>query len=337
MLLQTTRGSPVQVTSEPPVIWLLLDDRVGNRSQCFGVIEALALPFVIKELEYNVLAIIPNQFLGASFLGLTKKSQLSLNEPWPDLVIAAGRRTAPIAREIKYLSGGATQLVQMMWPGADGINDFDLVCVPNHDNIPDAKNILKTTGAASAITASKTAEIGQKYESQYAQYPSPKFALFCGGSTKNRQFTDEMAIDLGHNASDLVRVTGGSLLVTTSRRTGDQAKVLIDNIQASAKTHQWKDEGDNPYRAFLGVADAIIVTGDSMSMCSEACSTGKPVYIHAPPDLITNKHNRLHQELYGLGCARPLEQKFQPWSYAPLNISQEIADCISALLPDKLL
>jgi mitochondrial fission protein ELM1 len=38
-----------------------------------------------------------------------------------------------------------------------------------------------------------------------------------------------------------------------------------------------------------------------------------------------------------LGCARPLEQKFQPWSYAPLNISQEIADCISALLPDKLL
>lgn len=321
--------------SKPPVIWLLLDDRVGNRSQCFGVIEALALPYVIKELEYNLIARFPNQILGASFGGLTKKTQMSLKGPWPKLIIAAGRRTAPVAREIKYLSGGATQLVQMMWPGADGISDFDLVCVPNHDNIPDAKNIFKTTGAASMITATQIAGISQKYEMQYAQYPNPKFALFCGGSTKNRNFTDEMAIDLGRNASDLANATGGSLLVTTSRRTGDQAQVLIDNIEASAKIHQWSDKGDNPYRAFLGVADAIIVTGDSMSMCSEACSTGKPVYIHAPPDLITNKHNRLHQELYELGCARPLEQNFQPWSYSPLNISQQIAECISALLVTK--
>jgi len=323
------------MSSEPPVIWLLLDDLVGNRSQCFGVIEALALPYIIKDLEYNWLATVPNQFLGASFWGITKKSQMSLKGPWPDLVIAAGRRTAPVAREIKYLSGGATQLVQMMWPGADGVNDFDLICVPNHDNIPDAKNILKTTGAASTITVSQIAKISQKYEMQYTQYPSPKFALFCGGSTKNRNFTDEMAIDLGRNASDLANITGGSLLVTTSRRTGEQAQVLINNIKASSKIHQWGDKDNNPYRAFLGVADAIIVTGDSMSMCSEACSTGKPVYIHAPPDLITNKHNRFHQELYGLGCARPLEQKFQPWSYSPLNISQQVADCISTLLVAK--
>jgi mitochondrial fission protein ELM1 len=300
------------------------------------VIEALGFPYVIKEIQYNLLAMIPNRILGATILGLTKKSQRPLKEPWPDLVIAAGRRTAPVARQIKYLSGGVTQLVQMMWPGVDGVNDFDLICVPNHDNIPDAVNILKTTGAASAITAPQIAKIGKEYEVQYAQYPSPKFALFCGGSTKNRNFTDEMAVDLGRNASDLANVTGGSLLVTTSRRTGDQAQVLIDNIATSAKIHQWDDEGDNPYRAFLGVADAIIVTGDSMSMCSEACSTGKPVYIHAPPDLITNKHNRLHQELYGLGCARPLEQKFEPWSYLPLNVSQQIADKVMPFLDVKL-
>ncbi len=321
--------------TEPPVIWLLLDNRVGNRSQCFGVVEALAFPYVIKELEYNLLAKAPNQFLGASFLGLTKKTQMVLKGPWPNLVIAAGRRTAPVAREIKHLSDGNTQLVQMMWPGANGVNDFDLICVPNHDNILDAKNILKTTGAASVITASQITEIGQRYEALYAQYSSPKFALFCGGSTKNRNFTDEMAVDLGRNASDLARITGGSLLVTTSRRTSYHAKVLIDSINVSAKIHQWGDEGDNPYRAFLGVADAIIVTGDSMSMCSEACSTGKPVYIHAPPDLITDKHNRLHQELYDLGCARPLEQKFQPWSYSPLNTSQQIANYILALLAEN--
>ena len=319
----------------PPSIWVLLDDRAGNRSQCFGVTEALSLPYDIKELNYSAMAILPNRILGASFWGLTKESQSTLQEPWPDLVISAGRRTAPVAREIKYRSDGHTKLVHMMWPGADGMNDFDLICVPNHDNCPDARNILKTTGAASAISAEKMSELHQEYESEFVQYPSPKFALFCGGSTKSRRFTDEMAADLGKNASDLARSTGGSLLLTTSRRTGEQAQVLIDHINAPAQVHQWGDAGDNPYRAFLGAADAIIVTGDSMSMCSEACSTGKPVYIHAPPDLITNKHNRLHQELYALGCAKPLEQKFQSWAYQPLNIAKTIADQITVLLSSE--
>src|SRR5262249_1170230 len=41
----------------------------------------------------------------------------------------------------------------------------------------------------------------------------------------------------------------------------------------------WAARGDNPYLAFLGLADAIIVTGDSISMLAEACATGKPVHI----------------------------------------------------------
>jgi hypothetical protein len=36
---------------------------------------------------------------------------------------------------------------------------------------------------------------------------------------------------------------------------------------------------ENPYFGFLGLADSIIVTGDSMSMVAEACATRKPVYI----------------------------------------------------------
>ena len=53
-----------------PIIWLLLDDRSGNREQCLGVGEALGYTFEKKEIRYNYFARIPNFFLGSSFLYL---------------------------------------------------------------------------------------------------------------------------------------------------------------------------------------------------------------------------------------------------------------------------
>ncbi len=62
-----------------------------------------------------------------------------------------------------------------------------------------------------------------------------------------------------------------------------------------------------------------------MSMCSEACATGKPVYIFAPPGIVKPAFARLHRELFGLGMARPLGEAFAQWSYPPLNAAAEIA------------
>ena len=320
------------MTPDGPLIWLLLDDRAGNRSQCLGVAEALSLPFTTKELKYSLWAQLPNWLMGASFQGLTSECRLDLQEPWPDLVIAAGRRTGPVAREIKRRSGGRTKLVQIMWPGTKGIEEFDLVCVPNHDDIPEAQNVFRITGSPSSITPANVAELKGRYQERFSQLSAPKIALLCGGSTKNRQFTKTMANDLGRSVSALVRSSGGSLLVTTSRRTGDQADALIAHIDVPADTYRWTDGGENPYKAYLSVANVIVVTGESMSMCSEACSTGKPVYIYAPPELISDKHKRLHQELYKLGCARPLGQPYEQWSYAPLNAAQQIADQVISLV-----
>src|SRR5690606_38571034 len=48
----------------------------------------------------------------------------------------------------------------------------------------------------------------------------------------------------------------------------------------------WAGDGDgpNPYAGFLGWADRLVVTPDSVNMLSEACATGKPVltYVHEP-------------------------------------------------------
>jgi mitochondrial fission protein ELM1 len=112
------------------VVWALVDDLPGHKSQCLGVAEALGLGFEAQRLEYRGRAGLPNVLLGATFGGLTSASRGELGPPWPDLVIAAGRRTAPVARAIKKASGGAAKLVQLMFPGNDGTDEFDLIAAP---------------------------------------------------------------------------------------------------------------------------------------------------------------------------------------------------------------
>ncbi len=311
----------------------MLDDRAGNRSQCLGVAEALAVPYEIKDLDYSFWAKLPNGLLGPTFRGLRHECKQGLVAPWPELVISAGRRTAPVAREIKHRSYGMTKLVQIMWPGGAGIDAFDLVCVPHHDAVATCPNVMHITGAPNRIRPEDLTLPNDSVGSHYEGLASPRIALLCGGSTKNRRFTSQMAEELGRLSSDMTEACGGSLLVTTSRRTGPEAVTLQQHTRGAARVHQWNDPGENPYMSYLAVADALIVTGESMSMCSEACSTGKPVFIYAPQDLITEKHQRLHDELYRLGCARPLSAAFDTWSYRPLQTARDIAERIGQMMP----
>jgi mitochondrial fission protein ELM1 len=315
-----------------PLIWLLLDDRAGNRSQCIGVGNALGLPNVAKELTYSWAGKLPNGILGASFFGLSKSSKKALTAPWPDLVIAAGRRTAPVARQIKALSKDKTKLVQIMWPGSSGVSEFDLIAVPEHDKIHEKENIISTLGSPHKVTQEVLGLLKQEWHPLFAKSVKPIIAVIVGGSTKNKTFTDTMANELGTQVSDMANRVGGSLLVTTSRRTGNAAKTLIDSLSAPATVYQWGDEGNNPYPAILACADATVVTGDSMSMCSEACSGTGPVYIYAPPALITPKHKRLHDALYRGGYAKPLDGVFEHWQHQPLNSAVKIASAIKKLI-----
>ena len=50
-----------------------------------------------------------------------------------------------------------------------------------------------------------------------------------------------------------------------------------------AHVFRWRSGApDNPYWGYLALADAFVVTGDSISMLAEACATGKPVFVFDP-------------------------------------------------------
>jgi hypothetical protein len=109
--------------------------------------------------------------------------------------------------------------------------------------------------------------------------------VLVGGSSPPYRLDAAVARRLAAAADAHARATGGSLLVTTSARTPpDAAAALFAALTTPSYPHRWEASApDNPYLAFLALADDIIVTGDSASMLTEACATGKPVALFEVP------------------------------------------------------
>lgn len=324
--------------NQPLRIWVLADDRAGNVAQAVGVAEALGLPFDTKAIRYSPFARLPNALQGASRLGLTPETRLALTPPWPDVVIAAGRRTAPVARWLKRRNPRAF-LAQIMNPGKAGAEEFDLIATPAHDcKLPngDAPNVLRTVGAPHRVTPQRLAAARDVWAQRFAPLPRPLFALIVGGATNRKPFPTTLAKQLGADVTAWAKPAGGSVLLTTSRRTGAEAEqALLTAIPEPRYTFTWGSDGDNPYMGFLALADAIVVTGDSVSMCSEACAAPAPVYIFAPDDMVAAKHARLHADLYARGFARPFDGARETWTHPPLNAAHDIARAISSQLKGR--
>lgn len=313
-----------------PSVWVLADDRAGNVSQALGVAEALGLPYAVKDIRYTRLAALPNFVRGASTLGLTEPSIAGLHAPWPEVVIAAGRRCAPVARWIKRMAGGRSFLVQVMFPGGYGpgaIGEFNLIAVPRHDTFDQIlPTVLRITGAPHRVTPDRLDRETAVWEDRFDGHPRPFISVLVGGATRNRPFTAALARDLAAKLRGLQAETGGTLLITTSRRTpAEVVQVLERELPPPCWLYKVGDPGENPYFGLLALADAVVVTGDSVSMCSEACGTQGPVFIWAPPGFAAPKHVRLHEDLYRLGYARPLTGAFTDWTHPPLNAAREIA------------
>jgi uncharacterized protein len=291
----------------PPATWVLADERPGNVNQALGVAEALGWPFTIKSIRYGPLARLPNWLLGGTRLGLSAAARPALAPPWPELVIAAGRRAAPVVRWLKRRRP-ETFAVQLMWPGSG--RGLDLIVAPVHDELPERPGLIRSVGAPHRI------------------------ACLVGGSRRAMPFTPADAVALAAQASALARSQGGSLLITTSRRTGTApAQALGAAIEAPCLLHRWTPGADNPYLGLLGAADAVIVTGDSASMCTQACALGKPVFLFRPAAGVPARLARLHGLLTRLGHLHPLGALWPEVCPPPLDPTAAVADAIRQRWP----
>jgi len=266
-------------------VWTLLGDREGDNAQVRALAEALGWPAAAKRLAYTSRYRWWNLLLGASCLSLDQRRSSALAPPWPDLVIAAGRRSAPVARWIRKQSKGRARLVHLGRPWAP-LGCFDLVVTTPQYGLPQRPNVLHNALPIVRPDAARLAEARARWAPRLAALPRPLVALLVGGDSPPYVLDPQTAARLGREAIDRARVLGGALVVTCGPRVrAPAAEALAAAASGAGHLHRWRpDDPDNPYLAYLALADRFIVTGDSASMLAEACATGRPVTIFPLPE-----------------------------------------------------
>lgn len=305
--------------------WVLTEGMAGTENQCLGVAEALDIPFTVKKIHLKQ----PWKTL-SPFLALENSWCFSppLNPPWPDLLLAAGRKSIAASRYIKKMSGGKAFTVQIQDPRIDPAH-FDLVAVPHHDPAR-GTNVITTDAAPNRITHAALEKAKEQFP-HLGELPSPRIAVCIGGNSKAHKLTPHITKKLAFQLLSL----DAHLMVTTSRRTGAENFTILQDALANTAHFFWDGTGDNPYHAMLAWADAIIVTADSVSMLSDAATTGKPVY---KVDLEggSARFDRFHNHLTQKGILKTFTGAFETWSYTPLHDSQKIAQEITKALKGRM-
>lgn len=261
-----------------PSVWVLSSPRAGERTQLIALADALGCPYDVKRIVHRPLGAALELLGGEHLLGVDLANSDPLEGPWPDVVILAHQSNEMVARWIRTQSGGRTRLVLLGRPWAP-TETFDLVVTTPQYELPEAANVLHNLLPLHGVTSARLAEAAEKWAPRLAHLPRPFVTVLVGGSSGPYVFDAKAAARLGREASELARSLGGSVLVSTSARTKPGAvDALFAAIDAPACLHRWAPaDSQNPYFGFLGLADRIIVTADSISMIAEASATGKPV------------------------------------------------------------
>ena len=315
--------------ARPLSCWVVTDGKAGMESQCVGLAEALGLAPTVKRVRLRA----PWRQL-TPYFRVGGRAQFArdsdvLAPPWPDLLIATGRHSVAASLLVKKLSGGRTKTVQLQNP-AIGPRHFDLVVVPRHDELQGA-NVVSTRGALHRITPDVLRKGAERLAPRLAQLARPYIGVLIGGSNAAYSLGPaEMAI-LARQLAACARAMKASLLITPSRRTGEQPLRILKAELAQVPHYLWDMTGENPYFGLLGLADFLVVTGDSVNMVSEAAATGKPVYVFDLPGG-SAKFDRFHRALRAEDVTRPFAGTLAPYTYAPPDDVATVVARVKALL-----
>ena len=315
-----------------PFGWVLHDGKAGMASQAIGLAEAAGFDFAEKRLAIRFPWSCLPPLLWPAPLRASAASGARLAPPWPDFVIACGRNAAMPALAVRRASGGRTIAAQIQNP-AVGRGAYDIQIVSEHDRLRGPR-VIVTRGAVHRVTPSRLAAERTRFPA-LAGMPRPILAVLIGGSNKAYRLTLGRIGEIAEAVAAIVRQRGGSALVTPSRRTGAEGQALLRQRLAGLPAAIWDGSSENPYFAYLAVADAFLVTADSVSMISEAAATGKPIHI-LDLDGGNRKFARFHEAMQNAGITRPFAGRIEDWSYPVPDDTARAGAALRALVLGRL-
>lgn len=325
---------------------MVTDGKAGNETPALSLAEALAAARAPAMTEISVkrialkraaaalpapvwplLAARKAGVAGWPFSALADRGA-DLAQPWPDLIISAGRRSAPIAAEMRRRAKGALKAVQILDPKMSPAR-FDLVIVPEHDGLS-GEGVLSLPAALG-----RNAPPDALPDARLDALPRPLLGVLLGGPSRPAKVTQADYLSLADRVAQ-ARASGFGVAVLRSRRTPEWAPDLFRGAGGDG-LFVWDGAEPNPYLALIRSADVFFVTADSVNMVSEAAATGKPVY-SAPVAHLAQKLVRFHEAMERAGHVRPIsrfdaaENPTAPDAWRPERLDT-LSQAVSAVLP----
>ena len=251
-------------------VWVLLGPHRGDNNQVLALAKALGLPFRTIRMRYRWFAHLPAVCRAVTIAQLDPQAQREIRPPWPSLVLGIGQRSAPVARYIQRQSGGRAKIVRLGDPMVSH-RLFDLVITTTQYAVRDGDNVIRLP-----ITLTNQGETRpNKLEERWLQsFAHPRRLMVIGGKTSLWRFDTDVVGNAIQALKRRTELDGGSVIAVTSPRTSSS---LIAAAQAALGESAVVCGPFPSYGALLHAADEIHVTGDSVSMLSDAIASGKPV------------------------------------------------------------
>ena len=272
LTLYLKNNAPVLTTQDKPIIvWRIYDEFAGHNLQSLGLSQALS------RLSPCQTHHIKAPTLSTTLIGLlTHNFTAGVVLPDPDFIIGAGHATHMPIICAKIIRGGRS--IVIMKPSFPP-SWFDICLIPEHDSFKKRNNIVSIVGALTTIS--------------FCSKKIPdKGLIMIGGPSKHYNWNEITLIDQIKKVCDSPDV---KWMLTDSRRTPASTKKFLFNLSReniiyhphTSTSREWLEEQ-------LQTSSAAWITEDSISMISEALSSGSGVGLLSIP---VKKHGRISKAI----------------------------------------
>jgi mitochondrial fission protein ELM1 len=243
-----------------------------------GLAQAVGLPIV----EKRVIVPGPWSWFPAGLvpvpLWALSRSGDPVAPPWPRLIVSCGRRSIGPALAVKRRSGGRTVAAYVQNPELSR-SKFDLVVALPHDGVS-GDNVVTVRTALHPITHAALGRAREEWRTRLNPEGTRLIGVLVGGDNGRYRLTAAIVAKLVRLIERINAEHGFKAAITPSRRTGVAVKrALAEAFRSENWVQLWDERDANPYLGVLALSDRMIVTGESISMISEALATGHPVHV----------------------------------------------------------
>src|SRR4051812_18315253 len=240
---------PLTLGSRPAAeIWVLLTHAVGDNEQCLALAEALDRPYRSVRLDWPAAGRASDrsnldELLRDGVRGRIQRDSIGLRAPWPRLVICSGRRADAVAFWVKRQSGRRSKIVTLGRAHA-ALAAYDLIVASPQYLQPDRANVIQLTMPISRVRP----EIGLRAPAAQTMGPKPWFTLLLGGRVNQFVACEAALTQAALRAQFAAERSGGSVIVSTSRRTPTGLLAAVEGELDAPTVCRWtRDAADNPY------------------------------------------------------------------------------------------